>query len=158
MGGYIMMGGVYLAYWSSPVSPQDLELMGSSPGDPAFQSEWELLAVWISLEAFKKWLWDLDMPTQLVVRTDNMAVLQAVKESKAHSPIMTQLTAEICIQAELLQLLPLQVQHVPGVLNKIADSLSRYYSSERPELPWQLQHAQQVPVPKRTANDFRAWP
>lgn len=105
-------------------------------------------------EAFKTWLQDSDLPTQIVLRTDNMAVLQAVSELRSKS--LMQLTAEINMQVELLQLLPMQATHVPGVLNKIADSLSRL--SQGTTLPWQLQNAQQVQAPSRTANDFRAWP
>lgn len=156
MGGFIMMGNDYVAYWSSPVLEEDLQLMGSSPGDPSFQSEWETLAVWISLEAFKEWLLDENHPVQVILRTDNMAVIHAVNELRARSPIMTQLTAEISMQVELLQLLPLQAQHVPGVLNKIADSLSR--QSTEQSVPWQLQHSRCIPAPQRTAKDFRAWP
>ena len=54
MGAYLMIAGEYVAYWHDKVTNADLELLGATAGDPAFQSEWELLTVWISIETFNE--------------------------------------------------------------------------------------------------------
>ena len=156
MGGFLMIGGRYVAYWRDEVTNEDLDLLQAKKGDPSYQSEWELLAVWISLEVFKPWLVQKDASPQVTLRTDNMATIQAAMEYRAKSPIMTQLAAEISIQVELMQLQPLRAEHVPGILNDIADRLSRMRAGDAAPEP--LQHAEQLSVPKRHRSNFRAWP
>ena len=48
MGGFLSIAGQIVAYWSDAISDEDCQLLGATRGDPAFQSENELLAVWIS--------------------------------------------------------------------------------------------------------------
>lgn len=158
MGGFLMMGQQYTAYWHSEVNNADRELMQSDAGDPAFQNEWELLTVWLSLEAFTPWLKQMYATPQVLIRTDNMAALRASSEFKAKSPILTQLAAEISILVEILQLLPLQAEHVPGLVNDIADRLSRLSTSSNKCVPRQLLHATAVEAPDRSKTSFRAWP
>ena len=156
MGGFLMQGGRYVAYWHDKVSPEDLALLQATAGDPSYQSEWELLAVWISLEVFKKWLTTPESSPRVILRTDNTAAIQAAMEYRAKSPIMMQLAAEISIQVELMQLLPLQAEHVPGILNDLADKLSRLAPGE--EAPAALREAVQLTPLKRHRSNFRAWP
>ena len=156
MGGFLMIGNVYHSYWFDKVTDADRELMGSEAGDPAFQSEWELLAVWVSLEAFKEVLTQYGTGCQVILRTDNMATIQAAMEFRSHSPLMTQLTAEISILTELLQLQPIRAEHVPGILNRIADKLSRANSPI--DVPVELQAARCLSAVPRSVHSFRAWP
>ena len=101
-----------MAFWNDQVTEMDRKMMGSDEGDPAFQSEWELLAVWISLEAVKPWIMQGELAPQIILRTDNKATIQAAMEMRSRSPLMTQLTAEIAIQIELMQLDKIHAEHV----------------------------------------------
>ena len=54
------MGGVLLSarhqplcYWADALGPLDFERFGAKLGDPAWQAEWEHLAVLTSLHAFR---------------------------------------------------------------------------------------------------------
>lgn len=158
MGGFLMIGQVHVAYWHTEVTQQDLELLQSDAGDPSYQNEWELLTIWMSLEAFAPWLQNSAMSPQVLIRTDNTSALRAAAEYKAKSPILCQLAAEISIQVELMQLLPLQAEHVAGIENDIADRLSRMDRSLKTTLPVQLRQATWVEAPARARTDFRAWP
>ena len=93
------MGGKLVAYFSEHLSEADFNLFGSTRGDPAFQSEYELLAVLVALRVFKD-LIASHGANMVVIRGDNTAVLQAVFTYKTHSPLMTQLTAEVALELE----------------------------------------------------------
>ena len=110
MGAFLMIGGKMVAYWYDEVSKEDCELFGATLGDPACQSEWELLAVWISLEVFSEFFTDDSAGMQVMLRSDNTSAIQASMEYRASSPIMNQLAAEISLQLAVKQLLPLFAQ------------------------------------------------
>ena len=52
LGGIFSIGGNIVAYFSDHLHDEDFELFGSCRGDPAFQSEYELLAVLVALRVF----------------------------------------------------------------------------------------------------------
>ena len=53
MGGILLENdGTVLGYWADELQARDLERFGATVGDPAFQSEWEFLAVLISVAVF----------------------------------------------------------------------------------------------------------
>ena len=153
MGGFLMVGGQFKAYWHRALNESDARLFQATLGDPSFQSEWELLAVWISIEVFLPLLTLPECSPQIILRTDNTAVLSAAMEHRATSPIMVRLAAEISLQLEIFQLEPIIGQHVPGVLNRIADCLSRLHAQGT--LPQELQHAEFVSPGSELK--FRAW-
>ena len=156
MGGFLMVAGRFVAYWHDAITEADLALLGATRNDPAFQSEWELLAVWISLEVFSQYLDRSLAGMRVVLRTDNTATIQAAMEYKASSPLMNQLAAEVSLQLAVKNLLPLFAQHVPGLLNDVADRLSRMSSS--PQLPLQLVNCHRLKPPARCPGIFKAWP
>lgn len=69
---------------------------------------------------------------------------------------MVQLTAEIVLQLEHLQVSHVLSQHVPGSLNVLADRLSRMETHD--EVPRALQQSQRVKVPIRNDDFYRSWP
>lgn len=125
MGAYLMIAGEYAVYCHDEVTTAGLELMGATVGDPAFQSEWELLTAWISIETFRPIWHQLDCSPQILLRTDNAATVSAAMDHRAKSSLMVQLAAEMSMQMEVYQLQQLKAEHVLGVSNKIADALSR---------------------------------
>ena len=90
MGGFLALNGQIVAYWHDRLTDDDAKLFGAVIGDPSYQSEWELLAVWVSLELFSKFLHPNFAGCQMLLRTDNTSVIQAVKHCKTRSPIMSQ--------------------------------------------------------------------
>lgn len=112
--------------------------------------------VWVSTETFRPCWSQLDFSPQIVLRTDNAATISAAMESRAKSPLMIQLAAEISVQIEIHQLQRIRAEHVLGINNKIADTLSRMRTGE--QVPWQLRDAQCLQPQPRGKHLFRAWP
>ena len=75
MGGFLSIAGQIVAYWSDAISDEDCQLLGATRGDPAFQSEWALLAVWISFDVFAKFITPDLHGSCVMLRTDNTAVI-----------------------------------------------------------------------------------
>ena len=155
MGGFLVKDGVIVAYWHDEVSKEDEMILGVKSGDPAFQSELELLAVLVSLHVFVPWLLGDDFPAAVIFRADNTATLLAALELRGKSVLMAQLAAEVALQIESMQLPSQFGQHVPGIANDIADRLSRM--SKHGRLPDALQWAQCVSVPLRGQSFYRSW-
>lgn len=126
MGGFAMIAGCHQGYWHDVISKDDCRLLGCTVGDPSFQSELELLALFVSLSVCKPLLEpDESGGVAVVFCTDNTATIQAALQFQASSPIMLQLCAELSLLFETIQVASEMAQHVPGVLNVISDALSR---------------------------------
>lgn len=158
MGGFLMVHNTFVAYWHDEVSSADEEALGVKKGDPAYQSELELLAVLISLRGFSSWLGGVNgqgQPAGMLLRADNTSTLAAAMDLRGKSELMAQLAAEVALEIEALQLPHIMGQHVPGIANDVADRLSRVRGHE--VVPKCLQGATFVPVPERTPSFYRAW-
>ena len=154
LGGICGLGGKLIAYFTDHLQDEDFALVGSARGNPAFQSEYEMLAVLVALRVFRPYIWQ-SKANVLILRGDNTSVLSAAFTYKSSSPLMTQITAEVSLELELLGLRHVFPQHVPGVLNKIADKLSRPHVERIPE---ELSCCVQCNVPRRPRSFYRAWP
>ena len=155
MGGFVKIGQQFVAYWHDKVQPEDEEILGAVSGDPAFQSELELLAVLISFRVFRRWLEGPAGPAGVLLRVDNTATLMAAMELRGRSMLMAQLAAEVALEVERLQLPHMWGQHIPGLANDVADRLSRLKPDE--PIPSALRCALQVAVPRRVRSFYRSW-
>ena len=153
MGGFLMVANCYTAYWHDGISDEDVRLLGCTRGDPAFQSELELLAIVVSLAIFQEWLCAHPL-TAVVLRTDNSASVQAALNFQASSPVMQQLCAELALRVEAMQV-QVWPQHIPGVLNVISDALSRFSSES--QIPQELVNSQLCRAPIRDESFYLAW-
>jgi hypothetical protein len=154
MGGILLVSGKPQRYWACALSAEDLARFGAQVGDPAFQSEWELLAVHMALRIFGPYLnggW-----MQVIVQADNTSALQAALQFKAKSPLMNFLAAEVSLELEAQGLEMLWGQHIPGADNTWADALSRLAKGK--VVPEALRQCYCEQVPVRDESYFRAWP
>lgn len=156
LGGFLVVGTAFIAFWHDVITPDDTKLLGAQVGDPAFQSELELLAFLVSLRVFKQWLQNQNSPARIIFRGDNSSTLEAIMQHRAGSPIMVQLAAEVSLELEALEIPHVWAHHVPGILNDVADALSRM--SQGHQLPAVLKEATYVQAPARNRDFYRAWP
>ncbi|CAK9112875.1 unnamed protein product [Durusdinium trenchii] len=156
MGGFVAIAGKIEAFWYDSVTCTDEELLGCKRGDPSHQSELELLTVLVSVKAFQAFVMSPAGPANVLLRVDNTATLAAALDLRGKSPIMAQLAAELAMELEHLGVPFIWGQHVPGVMNDIADRLSRMNTEQR--LPLELARAKQVLVPIRDRSYYRSWP
>ena len=157
MGRFLCQVGKPVAFWADELREEELKLFKAEIGDPSFQTEWELLAILVSLRVFSEhWPHDDLQPTQVIVETDNTAALQAALNFQASSPIMQYLAAEVALELESQTLDMLWGTHIRGVANHEADALSRL--SQGAAIPSSLRHVNRLEVPLRDSSFFRAWP
>ena len=64
------------------IQPADLHFLGATRGDPAWQSEWELMAVVLGVTAFSRYL----RGKCVRLLTDNTGALSAVNNLRASAP------------------------------------------------------------------------
>ena len=155
IGGFLCIGGEFVAHFHDILHEIDYHRFGAQPGDPAFQSEYELLAMLVAVKAFSPWIRGKNEISKVLLRSDNMATVTAALAYKSSSPLMVQLTAELVLELEFLGVGHVLAQHVAGSLNFLADKLSRLGADE---VPSQLKYSQLVSAPPRIDSFFRAWP
>ena len=154
MGGILMdKQGEPVAYWADVISEKDLKRCKATRGDPAFQAEWELLSILVSLHIFGK---DLEEDAGVTIESDSVAALCAALELKGRSPLMNALASEVMLRLEEYNLEAVVAKHIPGVMNFLADALSRLSAGK--ELPESLAKVRRVPSPVRDEKFWRAWP
>ena len=71
LGGVLHVGGKALAYFSHKLRESDGATLGPSVvlGDPSFQSEWELLSIFVAIRLFSCFLKNRQI--RFFVKTDN---------------------------------------------------------------------------------------
>ena len=92
MGAILFKFGTPVAWIAEEWSPDDYELLKATRGDPAWQAEWELLAVLIAIDT---WLARLHSQAMCLVQTDATAALHDVMRMAGRTPAMNALTAEL---------------------------------------------------------------
>ena len=113
--------GMPVAWWADEIQEWDLALLGAKTEDPAWQSEWELLAVAISARLFGP-----QIASQAVhLTTDNTGVLHTALNLRASSPGMVAVAAELACVLRQFDIDLRQGNHVRSAANYLADALSR---------------------------------
>lgn len=155
LGAALFVSGTPIAYFAHTLRQSDCDMLGGGARthDPAFQSEWELLTIFLAVRLFSRFV--SNKRVHIVVQSDSTSALEAATKFKAHSPIMVRLACEVAIEVELLGIDALWGRHIPGVRNTLADRLSRV--AEGYAIPSCLFLAQRIDVPE-LERCFRAWP
>ena len=125
IGAVLYVSGAVRAWFSEPLTAQDMQLLGGGAqiGDPAYQTEFELWAVVLAIKTFGPVFHGEHV--RFFLQTDNSAALQAALEFKAKSPLLTYIASELTVTLAAFNVAPLWGEHLPGVLNDVADALSR---------------------------------
>ena len=154
LGGILIQQKQVIAYFSSALTSDDHMLFNATPGDPSFQSEYELLAVLVGLRSSAKIIADSGA-TRVVLKGDNTATLNAAMNHRASSPLMAQLTAELVLELEAQGIHTIVAQHLPGLLNVSPGKLSRPHTEA---IPSELHRVLRLDTQRRTQHFYRTWP
>lgn len=111
------------------------------------------MAILISLRCFA--LWIKGDKSQLKVQSDSTAAIGVTLELASPSITMSALAAEIAIDFDGLGIEIVTSQHVPGILDFVADALSRL--SRGAKLPSSLASVRRIECPTRSPHFFRTW-
>ena len=144
--------GTVHGYWADELSDLDVARFGAARGDPAWQTEWEMLAVLISLEVWKAKL----VNSKVAIQTDNTATMYAALHLKSGKAIMNAMAGEISLRIDRARATIDLVEHIPGLLNYVADALSRLTAGKK--LPEVLSAAPRFQALVRSADFWTCWP
>ena len=151
--GAILFDGQWPVAWcAAKWEAADLDILKAEPGNPAWQAEWELFAIFIALDL---WLPRLRGTAAGVLQSDATAALFASRREAGRTPAINALCAEIALRVEVAAI-QLRHEHYAAVLNFEADALSRL--SRGAAMPSRLAHVERQPVPARSFSSFWAWP
>jgi hypothetical protein len=115
-----------------PVDLADAQLLGFELGSHKAQSYLETLSVFLAISWWSRHL--TNIPLGLALRSDSMVALTVMNKASSSSPALNWLAAEITLKLEQLDAGDVELKHVPGKLNVIADWLSRPQARQaRPE-------------------------
>ena len=121
-------------------------------GDSRGQQCWECLTVLVAIRAFAP-IW-LQIKTSIKLRSDNMSALTLVAKLKCtgHSNLIAREVVMIYGKAAFQSRC---IEHLPGIVNTVADALSRLsVPSKKYKIPDLLAHLQPVPVPIRSERYY----
>jgi len=153
MGAIIFKNGSPVAWIAEEWAALDYILFpGSAKGDPAWQAEWELLAVLIAVDT---WLPRLHCQAMCLVQTDATAALHDVARMAGRTPAMNAMAAELALRFESAQV-HVTTEHFNSTLNFECDALSRL--SKGAAMPGALRGVAQAQSRQRDAAFFWAWP
>ena len=113
------------------IEQSDAELLGFELGSHKSQSYLETLAVFLAVSWWSRHFENI--PLGLALRSDSMVALTVLDKASSSSSALNWLAAEITLKLEQLNTGDVELTHVPGKLNVIADWLSRPLSrKDRP--------------------------
>jgi hypothetical protein len=157
LGGWISVSGCPWQYFSDGISESDcLNLGVSSNEGSAGQQAFEALALLVAIR-----LWLPQFKTQRVkicLRGDNMAALYAVAKMQPKSKALGVIARELALDLADASYAVDFLQHVAGLANGTADSLSRKWQpGKKYTFPSLLANAEEVKPPTRSPSWWRNW-
>ena len=142
--------GDIIACISDALTADDERQLNARIGVPDFQSVWELLAVVVALRSWKHVFAHAGF---IRVRADSMVALAALRKNSSTAGAMTKLLLMMALhESELPGGVRLLEHDVPGLANKLPDTLSRLAAPDPPEMPAELSAVPRTAVPR--ASNF----
>ena len=152
MGAILYAKGEPISWLALDWGEDDLALLKAEVGNPAWQAEWELLAILIAVDT---WLPRLRGEAACLVQADATAVLFAAQRMAGRTAPMNALAAEIALRLESAQV-NLNTEHFRATLNYSCDALSRL--SQGAKVPQRLLTVSRCWPRPRRAQFFWGWP
>ena len=153
LGGVLIIGGIPVAWFASPLTTHDEKIHGQAIGSDKGQQVWESLCVLVALKVYaSQWM---DKRVALTITGDNVAALTLAAYLKGKGP-RTLIAQEISLIYSFSSFEPAVLKHIPGVTNVQADGLSRLYQPDAHyEIPPQLREVPRTPIPIRDRSYYR---
>ena len=153
LAGLLTVNGEVEEYFADPLGPFDFELYGHVAGSADGQQVWESLAALTALRLWKsRWA---DKAVRLRLKGDSVTMLSLVINMRPSSPGLAIIGQELALDFASVSFMPIVAQHLPGVANVSADTLSRWFQpGVRPEVPPLLADALHRQVPTRDRSFY----
>ena len=125
MGATLQVSGQFIEFFAIPIDPIDETTLQTPKGSSDGQEVWEALAGLVALRVWSKY-WQ-GQRAKLHVRGDNVGALTLFSTLKSGSPPLTKIAREFALDLGKAEYRPDLVQHIPGIVNKVNDCLSRRF-------------------------------
>jgi hypothetical protein len=161
LGGFLLHRDAQraVAFFACPLTPDDVRCLGIVIGDSSCQGVAESLTLLVAIrswgEMIRAGILELD------VRSDSTTALALGAKLASGSPVLNFIGAELALELERLDAAELDLTHLPGAWNTVADHLSRRFApgaDQNTVFPDALKHAKQRTVPLRTETWYRLPP
>ncbi len=148
LGAYLMANGTVVAWYTSPISDDDIAVLSIERGSSSAQQAAEALALLVALRLWAPY-WRAES-VSLEVRSDSVSALILLMYLKTSGKATNIIAREVALTLGQCLFMPSVYSHTPGLSNIIADELSRRYQPGACfTLPRALQGARQDTPPKR---------
>lgn len=156
MGGWLCVDGVPTEYFTVPRTKFDFSFFGYKKGDCKGQQCWEAYAILVAIRLWKH-VWQ-HVRARLSFFADNVTARTALAIYKAkHSTGVSRIAREMALEFADAEFAPDFSNHLPGISNGVADSLSRQWEPKKAyTLPATLLHAQRREPEARNTAYFRS--
>ncbi|CAK0891828.1 unnamed protein product [Prorocentrum cordatum] len=159
LGGYPMIEDVAKAYFTSPLTQADADVLRAPLGEAAGQQIWEALAMLVALRVWKQ-VW-LQQGIRLAATADSISTLTLLLNFRARtaSYSLGVICREMALEFGDCACKPKAYVHLPGIANDVADELSRRAQpGHQARHPIALEGATEFHVAPRALSFFRALP
>ena len=156
IGGYVVVGNDIVSWFAGEISAAEAKILSMKLGDSSCQQTAEALAALVALRTWQR-LWR-ERRVALRVRSDSISALVLVLKLKTatFSAGTTIIAREIALDIASACYDPAVVEHVPGIVNKTCDHLSRKFQpGAKFSLPQLLENVPEEKVSLRNQAYFK---
>ena len=153
MGAILLDGFTPIEYFGIALTTADLRRFNATIGESKFTTLWEALTLLICI---RQWLVQRTA-LRIRLKSDSLGALRLAFKLSSPSPHLNQIAQEIALHLALDDAQVDLLEHVPGVTNIQADSLSRLFAPDAKDIPTSLSFAKRVHPCPRDANFWKAW-
>ena len=152
LGGVLIEDGKIITYFASELTHHDEYIHKQAIGDSRGQQAWECLAVLVALRIWHhRWK---HKRVKITIKGDNKSALAMAARLKA-GPSAKLVARELGLLYTTVQWQP-EVEHIPGVANRLADPLSRLKDPNKVyTIPPQLRSLPRTPTVTRTKSWYK---
>ena len=150
-GAILIVEGIIRSWFAAPLSDHDVTIHQHRRGCSKGQQTWEALVLLIAVKLWLSW-WG-EVRTTVSIKSDNLAALAMAAKMKSN--ISGLICKELALVMARASFQPRYLEHVPGVMNFTADSLSRLWDpSGNYGIPQDLPAELRMQVPDRDRSYY----
>ena len=155
MGAFLTVDGQIRQHFAIPISAEDETILQVKSGGCEAQQLWECLAGLIAMRLWSPF-WK-QTRVHLHLRGDNISSLILFSTLKTQSRQLATIAREFALDLGTACFKPEVAQHVPGIANVVADSLSRKFEPGKPYVHHpSLANSEEVVPPPRPISWWKS--